>query len=794
MRVWSIPLDAPHILTLAADARSDDFNPDDDQVWRLMVSEHEPRGIALHSTFGLRAKSMRILSGFELNGEVRTDPDTFESPARVQIWLPSYISLVFRPFPEFKVSAEYWARSSSLLAGRYTFSNLSERAIQPGLRISSILQAAANPEPMSARIENGVQILSGRTANLYPLIFLDGGARSEPSPYSMLRARTLLAPGEKHSWIWAHCGEQTVARGFHRSRELRGINWDAEVARLLMQNSDLVDVDTGDLGWDAALWAAQREASMLFIRPNRRLKRAVPVETRTEKDGYDAAEGRSPWEPANPWDAFYVALQSLPGSPESVQGYVESMLHLQAPDGHVPAITDFASPQKGWLHPPLLAQMALQLYRKTEDVEFIDACFQALHSLFNCWFQAEHDRDMDGFPEWDHVNQAGFKSWPAFSPWFEWSQGLELSTAETIDLASLLVMEGEALIAMAMLLGFTDAQEAIGKRVGLLKGRIEAAWSETDGYKHVDYYLHESVAGKRLAVRRGGFTLEVHRDFDPAVRLLLQVEGQEDRAHDLKMRIFSRGRRGPSRVEKFDYSDFAWFLDCGYLTTDKPSAEIEKIEVEGIDRKFRTTISTGDYSRDDVTLLLPLTAGLPSDSRADFMVEHVLKDPGRFWRCGGVPSVPADDPDYAIAANKVTGSVQMLRNHWLAEGLLRYGYKEEAAELLTRLMGSVVKTLREEHCFYAEYDADGEAVLRENVSAAGLAPFSLLLKVLGVELIAPRKVRIRPGHELGRTIRLKWRGLEITCDPEATLVRFPDGGVVEVTGSHEQIVEQSNLS
>lgn len=791
MRVWSLPLGGPQILTLAAAARSDAFNPDDDQIWRLKVSEREPRSIALHSTFGLRAKNMRILPGFELAGELRMDPDTFKEPALVQFWLPSYISLSFRPFPEYKVTAEYWARGSSLLAGRYTISNLSEGAIQPGLRLSSILQAGSNAQPMSARVENGVQILSGRTANLCPVIFLDGGARSEPSPYPTLSVKTMLAPGEQHSWIWAHCGERTVEKGFLRSRELLEVNWDAELARLLMENSDLMEVDTGDLEWDAALWSAQREASMLFIRPNRRLKRPVPAENRTEKDGFDAAEGRSPWEPADPWDAFYVALQSLPGSPERVQGYLESLLRLQVPDGHVPAITDFESPRKGWLHPPLLAQMALRLYRRTGDADFLRTSFQGLHSFFECWFRGEHDRDEDGFPEWDHVNQAGFKSWPAFSPWFDWSQGLEISTAETVDLASLLVMEGEALIAMASLTGMSDALGAVEERVAQLKERIEASWTETEGYKHVDFYLHESVSGKRLAVRRGTFTYEINREFDPAVRLVLQVEGREDQAHEIKVRVFSRGRRGPSRVERYGFGDFDWFLDCGYLTTDKPSAGIEKVEVEGIDRKFRTTISSGDYARDVISSLLPLTAGVPSAPQAGILVEHVLKDPQRFWRPGGIPSVPADDPDYSTADNKVTASVQLLRNHWLAEGLLRYGFREEAAELLTCLMTSVVKTLREEHRFYAKYDADREVVLRENVTAAGLTPFNLLLKVVGVEMITPWKVRVRPGHALGRPIRLKWRGLEVTCHPDATLVRFPDGGIAEVTGSHEQLVEQS---
>jgi hypothetical protein len=456
----------------------------------------------------------------------------------------------------------------------------------------------------------------------------------------------------------------------------------------------------------------------------------------------------------------------------------------------VPAIIDFNAPHDGWLHPPLLAQLALRLFGRNEDKAFISEIFQSLLAFYERWFSSEHDRDQDGFPEWDHVNQAGFKTWPAFSPWFGWSKGLDLSTAETVDLATMLILEGEALISIASVIGVTGDVDDLRARIDLLKERIEDTWIKGAGYKHVDYYLHESVSGKRLGVRRGSFNLDVDREFDPAVRVLFQIEGEQGDAHDLLVRIHSRGRRGPSRVEEYNFRKVNWFLNYGYLTSEKPSAEIEKIELEGVDRAFKTTVSLGDYARDDVNLLLPLAAALPSKDRADVTIHELLSDVDRYWRPGGIPSVPADDAHYAGAEGPLAGTISMLRNHWIAEGLLYYGHRQEAGELFSNLMGSVVNTLRSEHAFSARYDAERARIIPDKDSPAGLTPFALLMEILGVEIINPRKLRVRAGSPFTDPIRLHWKGLQIVCESDRTLVIFPDGQVTEVVGETLQLVEQ----
>ena len=49
------------------------------------------------------------------------------------------------------------------------------------------------------------------------------------------------------------------------------------------------------------------------------------------------------------------------------------------------------------------------IYQHTLDTDFLREIQPGLHAFAQCWFTAEHDRDLDGFPEWDHPMQTGLE-------------------------------------------------------------------------------------------------------------------------------------------------------------------------------------------------------------------------------------------------------------------------------------------------------------------------------------------------------------------------------------------------
>ena len=61
MRDWSLAKGDPLCLTLAADSRLSIPDYLNDHIWELVLGGGEPKALAVRTTYGLRAKSMRIL-------------------------------------------------------------------------------------------------------------------------------------------------------------------------------------------------------------------------------------------------------------------------------------------------------------------------------------------------------------------------------------------------------------------------------------------------------------------------------------------------------------------------------------------------------------------------------------------------------------------------------------------------------------------------------------------------------------------------------------------------------------
>jgi hypothetical protein len=263
--------------------------------------------------------------------------------------------------------------------------------------------------------------------------------------------------------------------------------------------------------------------------------------------------------------------------------------------------------------------------------------------------------------------------------------------------------------------------------------------------------------------------------------VLVRSKGAEDLSHAIKVFIHGRGRKGRHRVEKLTEKDFRWFWAFGTATSDRTYAEIERIEVHGVEEKFRTELRVADYGLQDQSGLLPLWAGIPAMERVEKMVQKAILDEKRFWRTYGLPNCSAKDRRYAADNQGGSGGVWMQWNSMIAEGLIRYGFLDEAAELTGRLVSACVHSLKQHHAFREAYNADEEAGIGDTNHIWGVAPLHLFLEVLGVRLISPRKVWVRGQHPFEDPVTIRWRGLKLVCRPQAFEVIFPNGQQIEVT-------------
>ena len=161
----------------------------------------------------------------------------------------------------------------------------------------------------------------------------------------------------------------------------------------------------------------------------------------------------------------------------------------------------------------------------------------------------------------------------------------------------------------------------------------------------------------------------------------------------------------------------------------------------------------------------------------------------------GIPNASALDPAYQPDNRGGSGGVWLMWNTMLGEGLLDYGYRAEAAELVTRLMSAMVGVLKTQKSFREAYNADQLEGLGDRDYLWGVAPVALFMRVVGVRLIGSRKVYLDGANPFPWPVTIRHKGLTVVRGlpgdggAATTTVTFPSGHSAVVTGNTPQVVE-----
>jgi glycogen debranching enzyme len=127
-----------------------------------------------------------------------------------------------------------------------------------------------------------------------------------------------------------------------------------------------------------------------------------------------------------------------------------------------------------------------------------------------------------------------------------------------------------------------------------------------------------------------------------------------------------------------------------------------------IDKKTHTFTfkKLNDLKREEIIGFLPLWAGIASPEQAKILVAK-LTDSKKFWRRFGVPSLSADDP-YYNPTGYWNGPVWVQWDYLIERGLLEYGYKSQAQELVKRVSENMIAQLKKDHNFWEFYSPDDQ--------------------------------------------------------------------------------------
>jgi hypothetical protein len=789
MREWNLKAGDPLQLTLAADARFSSTDYCDDQIWELTLGGGDPPALVLQTTYGLRARSMRLFPRFAEGDRDLTDPAEFIAPPRVSQFFPNYLCVQCTPFELLDVQLEYWVPESQAVAGRVRIQNNGKTARI--LRLSWIAQLNPTDGQRMAPVElQNAPLLAGQTSSLSPVVFLTGGPQAVSSPFPALNLDIELPPGAYRSFTWCHAALHDVEASFNLARQIAARPWDSAIARLELSNSAQVEVFTGDPSWDVAFALSQKLAYTAFVGPTTHLPAPSIVLSRQPDQGFslrgDGSDYTHLWNGQSPLEVYYLADILLPGGAPWLRGLIRNYLATRVEDGGLDWKPGLAGQRSRLLAMPILATLAWRIYQAEPDLQFLEEVFQALLAFVRTWFAERHDRDGDGFPEWDHPMQSGFDDHPIFSRWREGSQAVEICTAESPSLGAMLYKECESLICIAAELGRNEAIPGLKSLADHLQTAVEASWDERNHtYLNLDRDSHYSTTGELIGERTGPGDIQVQRGFEHPVRVLAHVHSSEETTRYPEVFIYGKNPSGRRRVEHITNEGFHWFFGNGTLTGERIYTHLERIQIQGIGEADQVVISSAGYNRLDQTLLIPLWARLPDEKRARSLVRKTIRSKRRFWRAYGIPACIG-----RLKANedRVCRITHLPWNVLIGEGLLSYGYREEAAELVSQLMSAIISHLKLHSAFSQYYHSETGAGLGERNALTGLAPLGLFLETLGVRIYSAKRVFLSGFNPFPWPVTVKYRGLTILRQKDSTILTFPDGQTTTVSDPSPQVV------
>ena len=779
MRDWNLASGDPLSLTLAADAALGPADYANDHIWELDLGGGEPPAIGLRTTYGLRARAMRVFLRFSEQGRTLSDPLTFSVPPRIRRFHPNYLALTCAPFPALELTAEFWVPQSQVVAGRLTLVN---RTVEPRLvRLDCCgLLVPMDGQGLAPAQFQMVNVLAGRTGGLAPVIFLTGGPQPAASPYPTLSLDVHLGPVASRRLTWVQAALPEAQDSFDLARRVAARPWDEERARIeLNALAHTIDVESGDPDWDAAFAFSQRTALGAFFPAGERLPAPSFVLARRPDHGFsrraDGSDSPALWSGQPPLESLYLA-EVLPGASDLLRGVLRNFLATQADDGSVDGRPGLAGQRARWQAAPLLAGLAWRLYRRDGDLNFLREIFPRLAGFVRAWFAPVHDRDGDGVPEWDHPLQTGIDDHPAFALWHDWSQAADITSAEGPGLTAMLIHEIDCLSRMAAALGQPDAVADLRARADTLRAALDAAWHERAGiYLWRDRDTHVSQPGKLVGRQRGDGTLRIKRSFDPPVRLLVQVRTADGAARRPRVTLREFVTR-PGADEVLDRSAFQWSAGGATATSRGVFSRLGAVEISGLQPDDRVSVRVLDLSFQEISQFLPLWAGALDTHQAQGIIGRALLRAERFDRPYGLP-VCAVPP----AGGEIPGlAVQLPWNMLIAEGMLRAGFRQEAARLLAHLMTAVVQFLKQGRAFAQAYHSETGAGIGERNAISGLAPLGLFLQVLGVEFLPGGGVRLHGANPFPWPVTVSLRGLRVQRGSGHSEVTFPDGRNVAV--------------
>ena len=789
MRLWNLDYRTPIFFTLAADARFGEVDYVNDQIWEFSFGGGEPRALSIQTTFGLRAKSMRIFPRFTQGNMQLIDPHEFHVQPKIIQFFPNFLFLSFSPFPKIDAVVKFLVPDSSSIVAQFSISNNSDT--QKELIVEWLTQLSPNDgQPMAPTTLQASPILAGKTGPLSPVFFLTGGPQPGRGSYPSLELHYQLPVRNQIQNIWAHAALESKDLSFEKVRNLATINWNAEFSRHQLRNSGQLEIYTGDQSWDLVFALSLKQGNSLLINATNNLSNSSFVLNRRPDQGYsmsgDGSDYNHLWNGQSPLETHYLCQFLLPSSVNITKGLLGNFLENQLENGFIDWKPGLGGQRSNILATPILSTIAWEIYNYLEDPNFLSVAFPKLLQFNEYWLSSENDKDDDGIPEWSHLVQTGIEEHPIYSHWQNESLGVDIKTAEGPDLCSFLYKEYSILLRIAQILKEDKFIPSIEENIEKLQNAIHSFWHpKFINYVSWDRDTHAQSAPDLLLKTAGPGVITLNQKLYNPSRFFIRITTSDETKISPDLYIHGTGFSGNERVEHITSNEFKWNLGRGQYTGSLIYTSVERVEFKNLGLGDEIELFSTGYECNSQGGLLPLWANAIDETYASTLIKNSIIDENLFWKPYGIPlCVKSGNFD----SETICTNVHLPLNAMIGEGLLNYDKRETAALLLIKLMNAITQTLNNDHSFRSFYNSETGLGSGERNTINSLAPLRLFLETVGIKILSQEKVITTGYNPFDWPVKIKYKGITVTRQGDKSHISFPDGQSVDVDGTETQII------
>ena len=786
MDTLPIKFSSPKAFILAARDSAASYSQKNDQVWELEISDHTVHPISLHTTYGLRAREMRIFPSFTIHNKRITGLRDYFSPPAVTRYLPDAFCVQVSPGKGLDVQWEGYLANNDTIVGTIMMTNNTPNSASVTLELAALLVPMRKGEPMHPDKDGINQIITGESGDLCPVLFMTGGPNAEISHFPTLSVPEQLEPGQARRLTWALVTKNSQEDSLSAARRISAFDWRAAVReKAVEQERQTLQIHTGNPDWDAAFLLSQIQAQVHCVKPDAGSP-SIYLRSRLPDEAMSSNNGEPVLNDLTLLEAYHL-FQALPvHDPSVLADILTPFLNRIDEDGVLPSRLFTAIHNKPIRECPMLAQLYLRLFETHPDLSWLQEAFPHLCRFFDSWFKRNGNPDDSPSPRWDDPRQyqcgTGLFT---FDIWEETGHGMDIGWTLSPALLAMLSEEAAALAQISKLLKDRTSQKKFNEIKKSLHEQIQATWDERLSlFSYQDLQSHQSPTRELYFPGRVQPKLEINKVFFQPQRLQLHLNASDENTRVCRLTISGTDSDGNPIQEIIKAHDIRWVMGRAHLTTAYCFQSLESLAIEGLKAGDRFLLETADYSQPDITCLLPLWSGdIKADQRKILLAN--LLDPEKEGHSFGIPETWEAGHDLPKELNVETN---VLWNTLIISGLNRAGCQEAAAMFFTQMMAAILNGLHHFAGFFASYSVLSGQPTGPRNPLAGLVPVQLFLSLAGIRVFSPRKLAVWGHNPFPWPVEVHWQGLSIRREGSTTLVTFPDGSRYQGTTEKPQVL------